>query len=69
MGGHGTTLGGAVVDSGNFDWEQNASRFPAFTRPDPSYHGLVYTSISERLRMSHVAAVSICAPEELFFHR
>jgi O-acetylhomoserine (thiol)-lyase len=43
MGGHGTTLGGAVVDSGNFDWEQNASRFPAFTRPDPSYHGLVYT--------------------------
>ena len=43
MGGHGTTLGGAIVDSGNFDWKQNASRFPAFTRPDPSYHGLVYT--------------------------
>jgi O-acetylhomoserine (thiol)-lyase len=43
MGGHGTTLGGAVVDSGNFDWKQNASRFPAFCRPDASYHGLVYT--------------------------
>jgi len=43
MGGHGTTLGGAVVDSGNFDWKQNASRFPAFTEPDASYHGLVYT--------------------------
>jgi len=43
MGGHGTTLGGAVVDSGNFDWKQNASRFPVFSQPDPSYHGLVYT--------------------------
>jgi O-acetylhomoserine (thiol)-lyase len=43
MGGHGTTLGGAVVDSGNFDWKQNASRFPVFTQPDASYHGLVYT--------------------------
>jgi O-acetylhomoserine (thiol)-lyase len=43
MGGHGTTLGGAVVDSGNFDWKQNASRFPVFCQPDLSYHGLVYT--------------------------
>ena len=43
MGGHGTTLGGAIVDSGNFDWKQHASRFPVFSQPDPSYHGLVYT--------------------------
>ena len=43
LGGHGTTLGGAIVDSGNFDWRQNASRFPAFSQPDHSYHGLVYT--------------------------
>jgi O-acetylhomoserine (thiol)-lyase len=43
LGGHGTTLGGVIVDSGNFDWKQNASRFPAFTQPDPSYHGLIYT--------------------------
>ncbi len=43
MGGHGTTLGGAIVDSGNFDWKQNASRFPVFNRPDPSYHGMIYT--------------------------
>ena len=43
LGGHGTTLGGIIVDSGNFDWKQNASRFPAFTEPDHSYHGLVYT--------------------------
>jgi len=43
LGGHGTTLGGAIVDSGNFDWKQNASRFPFFSEPDKSYHGLVYT--------------------------
>jgi O-acetylhomoserine (thiol)-lyase len=43
LGGHGTTLGGIIVDSGNFDWKQNASRFPAFTEPDHSYHGLVYS--------------------------
>jgi len=43
MGGHGTTMGGAIVDSGNFDWKQHASRFPAFNEPDASYHGLVYT--------------------------
>ena len=43
LGGHGTTLGGAIVDSGNFPWVQCASRFPMFSQPDPSYHGLVYT--------------------------
>ncbi len=43
LGGHGTTLGGAIIDSGNFSWKENASRFPMFSRPDPSYHGLVYT--------------------------
>src|SRR5580658_4339642 len=43
LGGHGTTLGGAIVDSGNFDWKRHASRFPFFSEPDPSYHGLVYT--------------------------
>lgn len=40
IGGHGTSLGGAVVDSGNFNWA--GGRFPEFTTPDPSYHGLVY---------------------------
>jgi O-acetylhomoserine (thiol)-lyase len=42
MGGHGTTLGGAIVDSGRFDWTQHADRYPMFNTPDPSYHGLVY---------------------------
>ena len=43
LGGHGTTLGGAVVDSGRFRWEQMGTRYPMFTEPDPSYHGLIYT--------------------------
>ena len=42
LGGHGTTLGGAVVDSGRFPWAEHADRFPAFNYPDESYHGLVY---------------------------
>jgi O-acetylhomoserine (thiol)-lyase len=42
LGGHGTTMGGVIVDSGNFDWKRNAARFPAFTEPDHSYHGMVY---------------------------
>jgi len=43
LGGHGTTLGGAIVDSGKFSWKQHSSRFPMFNQPDHSYHGLVYT--------------------------
>jgi O-acetylhomoserine (thiol)-lyase len=43
MGGHGTTLGGAIVDSGKFDWKSQARRFPMFNTPDASYHGLIYT--------------------------
>src|SRR5438128_4314060 len=43
MGGHGTTLGGAIVDSGRFPWRVHAERFPMFNRPDPSYHDMVYT--------------------------
>ena len=43
MDGHGTSVGGAIVDSGNFDWEAHAERFPGLTTPDESYHGIVYT--------------------------
>jgi len=43
MGGHGTTLGGIVVDCGSFSWTQHAARYPMFSEPDESYHGLVYT--------------------------
>lgn len=43
MGGHGTTLGGAIVDSGKFPWKQHAQRFQMLNKPEPSYHGLIYT--------------------------
>ena len=43
IGGHGTSIGGAIVDSGKFDWKANARRFPMLNEPDPSYHGVVYT--------------------------
>ncbi len=42
LGGHGTTLGGIIVDSGRFDWAKQPDRFPAFNQPDHSYHGMVY---------------------------
>jgi O-acetylhomoserine (thiol)-lyase len=42
LGGHGTTLGGIIVDSGRFPWEKYPDRYPMFSQPDPSYHGLVY---------------------------
>src|SRR5580698_8642129 len=43
LGGHGTTLGGAIVDSGNFPWKEHPARFPMFSEPDASYHDLIYT--------------------------
>ena len=43
IGGHGTTVGGIIIDSGKFDWAANKERFPMLNKPDPSYHGVVYT--------------------------
>jgi O-acetylhomoserine (thiol)-lyase len=43
LGGHGSSLGGAIVDGGRFDWSAHAQNFPMFNQPDPSYHGLIYT--------------------------
>lgn len=43
MDGHAMTVGGAIVDSGNFDWEAHAEKFPGLTKPDETYHGIVYT--------------------------
>jgi O-acetylhomoserine (thiol)-lyase len=43
IGGHGTSIGGLIVDGGNFDWERHAARFPMLNQPDPSYHGAVWT--------------------------
>ncbi len=43
MDGHATSVGGALIDSGNFDWEAHADKYPGLTQPDESYHGLTYT--------------------------
>ncbi len=45
IGGHGTTLGGVIVDSGRFDWGQN-DKFPGLTQPNPNYHGAVFTQVA-----------------------
>ena len=47
LGGHGTSIGGAVVDSGKFDWVAHADRYPGLTQPDPSYHGVVWSDALE----------------------
>jgi O-acetylhomoserine (thiol)-lyase len=55
MGGHGTTLGGIIVDGGKFAWREHDERFPMFNRPDASYHGLVYTE-----RFKEAAYIARC---------
>lgn len=42
LGGHGTTLGGVIVDGGTFDWKSHANKYPTLAKPDPSYHGIVF---------------------------
>ncbi|MET0545562.1 MAG: PLP-dependent transferase [Caulobacterales bacterium] len=49
LGGHGTSIGGMIVDGGNFDWEAHAARQPLLNTPDPSYHGAVWTQATKPL--------------------
>jgi O-acetylhomoserine (thiol)-lyase len=49
IGGHGTSIGGVLIDGGNFDWEAHADRFPLLNEPDPSYHGAVWTEVVKPL--------------------
>ncbi|WP_283179774.1 PLP-dependent transferase [Gemmobacter sp. 24YEA27] len=49
IGGHGTAIGGAIIDGGNFDWEAHAARFPLLTQPDAAYHGAIWTEASKPL--------------------
>ncbi len=44
LGGHGTSLGGVIVDGGKFDWKANPDKFPTLAKPDPSYHGIVFAN-------------------------
>lgn len=48
IGGHGSTLGGVIVDGGDFDWKANADKFPTLAKPDPSYHGAVFAEVAGR---------------------
>jgi len=49
LGGHGTSIGGVLIDGGNFDWEAHRERFPLLTRPDPGYHGAVWLEAAKPL--------------------
>ncbi|MGY4431810.1 O-acetylhomoserine (thiol)-lyase [Bradyrhizobium sp. F1.13.1] len=73
LGGHGTTLGGAIVDSGNFPWAKHVDRFPGYNKPDASYHGLVYaerfgkTAYIERARSIYQRTMgSVLSPFNAF---
>jgi O-acetylhomoserine (thiol)-lyase len=73
LGGHGTTMGGAIVDSGRFPWKNHADRFPTFNTPDASYHGLVYaerfgpTAYIERARSIYQRTMgSVLSPFNAF---
>jgi len=46
IGGHGSTLGGVIVDGGHFDWKANADKYPTLGKPDPSYHGAVFADVA-----------------------
>ncbi len=46
LGGHGSSLGGVIVDGGHFDWKANADRYPTLAKPDPSYHGAVFADVA-----------------------
>lgn len=46
IGGHGTSLGGIIIDSGKFDWKANADKYPTIAQPDPSYHGAVFADVA-----------------------
>lgn len=47
IGGHGTTIGGIIIDGGNFDWTQHREKFTQFSQPEPAYHGVVYNEVFE----------------------
>ncbi len=73
MDGHATSVGGVVVDSGNFDWDAHADKFPGLTQPDESYHGLTYTKAFGKMAYMTKATAqlmrdlgSIQAPQNAF---
>lgn len=66
IGGHGTSIGGMVVDGGNFDWEAHAERFPTLNKPDPSYHGAVWTQAVKPLGpIAYIIRMRTCLLRDL----
>ena len=59
MGGHGTSIGGIVVDSGGFPWAEHADRFPMMSEPDASYHGVVYTDLGPAAYITRVRVIPL----------
>ena len=74
MDGHGVTVGGCIVDSGNFDWMKYADKFPGLTTPDESYHGVTYaTKFGKKAYITKATSqlmrdfVSIQSPQNAFY--
>jgi len=66
IGGHGTSIGGIVVDGGNFDWEAHPDRFPTLNQPDPSYHGAVWTQAVKPLGpIAYILRMRTCLLRDL----
>jgi O-acetylhomoserine (thiol)-lyase len=66
IGGHGTSIGGIVVDGGNFDWEAGGERFPTLNTPDPSYHGAVWTQAVKPLGpIAYILRMRTCLLRDL----
>jgi O-acetylhomoserine (thiol)-lyase len=66
IGGHGTSIGGIVVDGGNFDWEAGGDRFPTLNKPDPSYHGAVWTQAVKPLGpIAYILRMRTCLLRDL----
>ncbi len=65
IGGHGSSLGGVIVDGGKFDWKARADKFPTIAKPDPSYHGAVFADVAVRPPLSPASVPSFCATPAL----
>ena len=66
IGGHGTSIGGIVVDGGNFDWEAHGNRFPTLNKPDPSYHGAVWSEAAKPLGpIAYILRMRTCLLRDL----
>ena len=69
IGGHGTSLGGVIVDGGSFNWKANADKFPTLAKPDPSYHGAVFADVAGAAAfVTRIRAVSFVTQVLLFLH-